>query len=281
MSREGGEEIRDDRRAGASVLARQAVEILARFASGARALREVREEQARLANLRPSMMAIEGALERFVTTLASVDDLPWDRAVEVTRRACLDRLDESRARVVENAAGILDASGARRVVTVSCSSTVVAVLESRAPLPLLVSEGRPGFEGRTVARTFQERGFEVYLCADAALPGLLDPGDLVLVGADAVESDGHLINKIGTRPVASVASLTGIPAWVVCESFKISSRSGLVLEEMEPQEVWSDAPPGIRVRNPYFERTPGHLFDGFITDEGVLGWSEGRWVRSD
>lgn len=276
----GADEIHDDRTAGASELARRAVALLAETARSASGMGRVRDEQARLAGLRPSMAAIEGALAIYVAELEELaaSGRPWEAAAREARAAALERLDAVRSGVVRHAVAVLGRASPERVVTISCSSTVRAVLEARPVEALLVSEGRPGLEGRAIAEGFASGACRVELCTDGALPGLLARGDLVLVGADAVEADGHLVNKVGTFALALAARRLGVPFHAACERFKFSRRSGLGLEAKEGGEVWPDAPSGVVALNPYFERTPPDLVTGFITDTGVLAWSPDGFV---
>jgi translation initiation factor 2B subunit (eIF-2B alpha/beta/delta family) len=255
--------------------------MLASEAARAGDLAGARREQERLAGLRPSMAAIEGALALFadrLEALASSD--PWAQAVDRALEETLGRLDAARSGVVASARCLLDRHDVDRVVTISCSSTVRAILEDWPVVDVLVGEGRPGLEGRTLAGGFAAAGRRVTLCTDASLPALLDEGDLILSGADAVEADGTLINKVGTLALALAARHLAIPVYAACERFKFVGRTGLVLEEQEGAEVWQGAPDGIEVRNPYFERTPAALVTGFVTDEGVLAWDGERWVDS-
>ena len=258
-----GGEIRDDRTAGASELARRAIDVIAGRAVSLGDLDAVRREQERLAALRPSMVAIEGALAIFVELMEQ------GATVEDARTGARARLEQAREGVVRCALEILDEVQPRRIVTISCSSTVRAVLQARPPAAVLVSEGRPGLEGRTIASDLASLAGQVTLCTDGAIARMLKEGDMVLCGADAVEADGNLVNKVGTYALALAARRASIPFYAACESFKFSRRSGIELEEMESEEVWDGAPDGIVVRNPYFERTPPDLVTGFVTDQGL------------
>ncbi|MBW2262674.1 MAG: hypothetical protein JRG91_11925, partial [Deltaproteobacteria bacterium] len=119
----GEEEIRDDRTAGASELARRAIDVIAREASRAGDLAGTRREQERLAGLRPSMVAIEGALEIFSELLEKhAAGGPWEQAVEKARTEARSRLEASREGVVRSGLRVLDDVRPRRIVTISCSS---------------------------------------------------------------------------------------------------------------------------------------------------------------
>ncbi len=276
------EGIVDDHESGASVIARRAVEVLSRDAIEAGTMTGVRSAADRIAGLRPSMAAIDGALRMFVACLESepADASSWDRAVRRSRDLTIARMDASRERLVGVAVRLLSGAGPSRLVSLSCSSTVSAILDAWRPPALLLSEGRPGLEGRAMARRYAGRSIPVEMCTDAALPGLLRSGDLVLVGADAVEADGSLVNKVGTLPAAMVARERSVPFFAACERFKFTERTGLPLEEKDVGEVWPDAPSGVALRNLYFERTPGSLVTGFLTDEGIVAFWEGGWRPS-
>jgi translation initiation factor 2B subunit (eIF-2B alpha/beta/delta family) len=43
---------------------------------------------------------------------------------------------------------------------------------------------------------------------------------------------------------------------------------------MDPAEILPEAPPGIAVRNPYFESTPAPLIRGIVSERGVLAAAE-------
>ena len=94
--------------------------------------------------------------------------------------------------------------------------------------------------------------------------------DAALVGADAVLSDGALVNKVGTRLLAFACERAGTPLYAATDRFKVASVATLPLEEKAPGEVWPDAPEGVGVRNIYFDRTEASLVAGYATDVGTL-----------
>ena len=100
----------------------------------------------------------------------------------------------------------------------------------------------------------------------------------VVVGADSILADGSVLNKAGTALLARAARGHGVPFYVLTETLKISPRawSGdlTVLEEHPGQEVWSQAPQGIDVRNFYFDHTPAELVTQIITEQGPLSIGE-------
>ncbi|HUR68990.1 MAG TPA: initiation factor 2B-like protein, partial [Candidatus Thermoplasmatota archaeon] len=135
---------------------------------------------------------------------------------------------------------------------------------------VVVGEGRPGFEGRELARTLAAEGVEVILVVDAAMGLQAREADVALVGADAVLGDGSVVNKVGTRLLGMACARAGVPLYAAADRFKISAATSLPLEAKGPEEVWPDAPAGVSVRNIYFDRTEADLVKGVATDAGVL-----------
>jgi translation initiation factor 2B subunit (eIF-2B alpha/beta/delta family) len=145
-----------------------------------------------------------------------------------------------------------------------------AAARARQIARVVVAEGRPGMEGRVVARALAEEGVEVVLVVDAALGLHAREADLALVGADAALADGGLVNKVGTRLLALACERAGTPLYAATDRFKVSGGTTLPLEEKPSAEVWPDPPPGVGVRNIYFDRTEAALVTGYATDAGLL-----------
>jgi ribose 1,5-bisphosphate isomerase len=163
-----------------------------------------------------------------------------------------------------------------RIVTISYSGTVLLTLRSLAANRLLTvscAEGHPALEGRRLARGLAAVGVAVTHYADAALAQALDGAAAVLVGADAVAPDWFL-NKSGTRMLAAAAAQQGVPLYVCATRDKFVSRAiakRLSVRDESPSEIWPAPPPGVTVRNRYFETTPLDLVGAVISDVGVLG----------
>ena len=116
--------------------------------------------------------------------------------------------------------------------------------------------------------------------SDAALGHALTSADAVLVGADAVAPEWFL-NKSGTRMLAAAAAQQGMPFYVVATRDKFVSHAvagRLIAREGGSGEIWEAPPPGVTVRNPYFETVPLDLVASLITDMGVLAPSSAAEV---
>jgi ribose 1,5-bisphosphate isomerase len=161
-----------------------------------------------------------------------------------------------------------------RLVTCSFSGSVLGVLAElaeRCDLSVACAEGRPRCEGRRLAAALAP-AITVEFFTDAAVSLALGDAAALVVGADAI-TPAWFLNKAGTLPLAAAAAQNNVPVFVLATRDKFlppTLADRLVVAERDPCEVWADAPEGVVVRNPYFERVPLHLVSAILTDAGVL-----------
>ena len=119
-----------------------------------------------------------------------------------------------------------------------------------------------------------ELGVETTFIVDSAARSFMGNVDLVVVGADAITSEGNVVNKIGTSSIAILANEARKPFYVVSELLKFDSETLYgeceKIEQRNPAEVWKEAPEKLVVRNPAFDVTPSRYIHGFICEEGVI-----------
>lgn len=262
--------VRDDREHGSRWLVRQTILLLRDLAIEAgvapdERLRRARQAGHELAHARPAMAALAGAVRRLLAA-GSAEDLA--RAAS----QLLAEYDQAIAHITNFARPHLRGC----IMTHSLSGTVLEVL--RACIPpieqLIVLEGRPLYEGRTLARQLSGLPLKLTLITDAQADIFLPMCQAVVVGADSILADGSILNKAGTALLAWAARGHGVPLYVLSETLKISPSAWTgdlaLLEEHTGQEVWRQADPQIAVRNFYFDHTPAELITGIITERGVL-----------
>jgi ribose 1,5-bisphosphate isomerase len=188
----------------------------------------------------------------------------------------LKELDDSRERTAE--------IGAKRiqdgmVVFTHCHSSTVTCLLAKAKadgknFTVICTETRPAFQGRITAKEMVELGIETTFIVDSAARTFMPKADLVIVGADAITSEGNVVNKIGTGALAVLAHEARKPFYVVSELLKFDpvtlygSYEGI--EQRSPSEVWKEAPEKLIVRNPAFDVTPNRYIHGLICEEGII-----------
>ncbi len=161
------------------------------------------------------------------------------------------------------------------VFTHSYSSSVYAGLKQAKAADkrfrIILTESRPMYEGRNLARELAKLGLPVSLITDAAVTPFIAESSLVLLGADLV-TESFVVNKVGSFPIALLADRFEIPLYTVSELSKCM-RAKVVRDfdvERPQKELWSKIPKGIDVKNVYYEATPLDLFQGVITEQGIM-----------
>lgn len=191
-------------------------------------------------------------------------------------RAFLRNLEESRKEIAE--------IGAKRIcigmtVFTHChSSTVTNLLklakEIGTSFEVICTETRPAFQGRITAEEMTELGIKTTLIVDSAARTFIRRADLVIVGADAITSEGNVVNKIGSATIAVLANEARVPFYVASELLKFDSTTLRgeyePIEERGRHEVWKEAPETLSVRNPAFDVTRREFIQGIICEEGVI-----------
>ncbi|MFQ5872089.1 MAG: ribose 1,5-bisphosphate isomerase [Candidatus Geothermarchaeales archaeon] len=167
-------------------------------------------------------------------------------------------------------------------VLTHCNSQAVNSVIGRAhgtgiSIQLYVTESRPRYQGLITARQLSELGIPVTLIVDSSARYFMSRIDKVIVGADALASNGAVINKIGTSSIALAAREARVRFMVAAETYKFSPETflgGLVeIEERPVEEVvstdWLKKHSGVRVLNPAFDVTPPEYVDAIITEVGI------------
>jgi ribose 1,5-bisphosphate isomerase len=174
--------------------------------------------------------------------------------------------------------------GARRIrdgmlIFTHCHSSTVTRMIAKAKadgkeFSVINTETRPAFQGRTTAREMVELGIQTLFIVDSAARSYMGDVDLVVVGADAITSEGNVVNKVGTSAIAVLASEARKPFYVVSELLKFDPETvyGAYerIEQRNPSEVWNEAPEKLSVRNPAFDVTPSRYIHGLICEAGVI-----------
>lgn len=188
----------------------------------------------------------------------------------------LEDLESSKEKIAE--------TGAKRipnksVILTHCHSSTVTYLLKKAKekgksFEVICTETRPFYQGRITAKEMLEIGVKTTLIVDSAARFFMNDVDLVLVGADAITSEGNVINKIGTSTIALIAKEARTPFYVVAELLKFDPATMYgdyeKIEERSPDEVWKNPPKNLIIRNPVFDVTRRDFIHGIICEEGII-----------
>lgn len=170
-----------------------------------------------------------------------------------------------------------------RVVTYSYSSTVLAALLAarRRLAQVILSEGRPMYEGRLLAERLAAHGIPTTLTIDAALLEQVPSADAVVVGADTVFAHAY-INKVGSRFLQEQARRCRLPFLVLADTAKFLPPTLARfhrIEEKPARELWREAPAGVTIVNRYFEVVPLASHVTLLCERGVLSSAQVRaWL---
>lgn len=129
------------------------------------------------------------------------------------------------------------------VLTYAKSSLVEkTLLQAHAngtPFRVIVTDSRPLFEGKNLARSLTRAGLDVDYTPLSGIAHAVKEATIVLLGAHSMLSNGRLQSRVGTASVAMHASHADIPVIVLCESVKFTGKVALdsiVLNEVAPSE---------------------------------------------
>ena len=138
------------------------------------------------------------------------------------------------------------------------------------------TETRPLYQGHITARELVGAGVPTTMVVDSAMRWVINKEniDIIIVGADAITSQGTAINKIGTRLLALAAREMDIPFYIATNLLKYDPDTAIgkltEIEMRQPNEIWTDAPENLKILNPAFETVSHDLIDGLITEEGIF-----------
>jgi ribose 1,5-bisphosphate isomerase len=242
-------------------------------------LDELKEAQNILAKSRETEPLMRNALNFIIT---KSKDSKTEKVAELKKLLVSDAenfladLDKSRERTAE--------IGSKRIrnnstVFTHCHSSTVTRLLAKAKkegknFRVICTETRPAFQGHITARELIDLGIETTFIVDSAARTFINEVDIVLVGADAITSEGNVVNKIGTGGIAVLANEARKPFYVVSELLKFDpetlSGDYEKIEQRSPDEVWSEAPKTLNVHNPAFDVTPNRYINGLICEEGII-----------
>ncbi|MEM3803456.1 MAG: S-methyl-5-thioribose-1-phosphate isomerase, partial [Conexivisphaerales archaeon] len=245
-----------------------------------------------LATARPTAVNLRWALEREVEALQNVKSAGEAKEAAIARAVELMNYEEKTSKLIgeygekliEDGDTVLTHCNAGSLATVDYGTALAPVrfaIRNGKNVKVIATETRPALQGaRLTAYELMKDGIDVTLISDTMIGYTMSLGmvDKVIVGADRVLSDGHVVNKIGTYQVAVLAERHRIPFYsampwssvdmdTTLPEVKIEQRNPLEVEMIKGRRI---APKGIKVFNPAFDITPPELVTALITDRGII-----------
>lgn len=273
--------VTQDLNSGAAVLARKALEDMIDYADSCQVATtdelvvELKDLAEQLMVARPSRLVVGNILRLWLNSLPELpDDLERARGrAGAHAEEVIEQLQNSQNEVVARC--LDEIQPGMTLMTHSSSSNVMALFRAchRADLKVqaIITESRPGMEGRNLARYLNKLGVPCQFITEAQMGHFVVQADKVLIGADSVLRDGSLISKAGSRLLALAAKDAGIPFWVLAESFKhaLVLPEDATLEEVDPEELQLETMENVEVRNVYFDLVPERLITAWVDEERV------------
>ena len=217
---------------------------------------------------------------RYIQWMVTKQD--WTKATELREiiQGITDRFIEN----IEEARKKISEVGSKRIlpgttVLTHCHSSAVSAILKKAKkeggdFTVICTETRPVYQGRITAKELIEAGISTTMIVDSAVRNFMKSSDLVIVGSDAITSEGNVINKIGTSMVAQAAQEARVPFYVATELLKFDPQTihgdYETIEERPSNEIWPSAPSELKIRNPAFDVTRRDFIHGIICEEGVI-----------
>lgn len=271
--------IKEDVRQGGSELSRSALADICDYAdacdvdSATELKAELMDLAMQVQQARPSMAVLWNVLQRWIEQMAGMplDNLNLAREFAADQARRLSETSELAGKQITQQVSPQVVPGSV-VMVHSYSTTVMQILESLqgSEFKVIMTESRPGIEGRRLARKLSELQVPTTYITEAQIGTFMRYVDLVLIGADSVLQDGSVVNKAGTYLVALAAYDQEVPVWVTAESFKhtLTHADEVELEEMDADELQLPQIDFIRPRNIYFDITPAKLISAWIDENG-------------
>ena len=200
-------------------------------------------------------------------------------SVEAAQRRTLDAVDEvvdrietAKRRAAEAAAPLLVQADTLLVHDYSTTvlSAITRSVEAGATFSVYVTEARPRYLGRKMARRLAEfDAIETTLVVDSAHGHYLADCDRVVVGMDCIVDD-TLYNRVGTYPIAATAADRDVPVTTIGSADKlVDTGFAFENEHRVASEVMLEPAEGFEVANPAYDETPTRLLDSIVTDAGT------------
>ncbi|MBI4302450.1 MAG: S-methyl-5-thioribose-1-phosphate isomerase [Chloroflexi bacterium] len=242
---------------------------------------------------RPTAVNLPWAIERMERVAASAGNVPQIKAALIAEARRLEaeteasdrRLGQWGAELIPDVATVLTHCNAGTLATGGYGTAlgvIRAAAEQGKRIRVFADETRPLLQGaRLTAWELVQYKIPVTLITDNMAGHFLSRGEIqcVIVGADRIAANGDVANKIGTYPLAVVATENGVPFYVAAPTstidLSLASGKEIPIEERASEEVThfrgvATAPEGVEVANPAFDVTPHQYISAIITEEGIV-----------
>jgi ribose 1,5-bisphosphate isomerase len=254
--------------------------------------KEMRRAAAILRSTRPTAVSLPNALHAVMRGLE-------DAASAEDARDIILKNADAFIRSSEEAVSMIATIGADQIkdgdtILTHCNSEaalscIIGAKRQGKEIEVYATEVRPWNQGHLTIEVLNHHEIPTHFIVDSAVRAFINDVDIVIAGADAVCSDGSVINKIGTSQIALAADEARTRMIFAAETYKFAPQTlaghTIPIEERPGSEVLADdraaALPFVRVRNPVFDITPPAYIDGIVTEAGLIPPSYAPFIIRD
>ncbi len=239
---------------------------------------------ARLISTRPTAISLFNGVSMTIRGTGNQPDLESARSLVIKNSDNFCELSHSAyGKMASYGPDLVPVTG-KKAITICNSTAAISVIKAAYQAGKITGvyacETRPKKQGLITIRELAAAGVPVTLIVDSAIRYVMPQVSIAFVGTDSLESDGSVINKIGTQVLAATARDFNVPIYACAETYKFlpPSKAGQQVQiELRPiDEIIApdELPEGVEVYNPVFDRVPPELITGIITEVGIIKPSE-------
>jgi ribose 1,5-bisphosphate isomerase len=188
----------------------------------------------------------------------------------------LEKLEEDTKKIIEYGSEKIKNG---MIVDTHCHSSIVNDILVHAKkqgkkFEVHATETRPFMQGHLTAKQLAAVKIPVTLFVDSAARLALKKADVMIIGADAITSEGYVINKIGSELMADVANIYQVPVFVCTHSWKFDPMTVFgfdeEIERRDVKEIWRNPPKRVTISNYVFEKIDPEKITAIISELGVF-----------
>ncbi len=154
----------------------------------------------------------------------------------------------------------------------SVTNSLILAKKQKKKFKVYNTESRPKYQGHKTAKELAKHKIDITMSVDSNVGNLINKVNKVFIGADAVDKNGNLANKIGSKMISELAkNRKKVNIYSFTELYKYDKRKKIEIEQRDPKEV---ADPkefkGVKILNPAFDIIPNSDLNGIVTEVGLL-----------
>ena len=191
---------------------------------------------------------------------------------------------------------IYGADGSEAVEQILCQ----AIQSTSRPIRIICVDARPNDKNKSVAslihklqhssQNINNENLSISYIHLNALSYVMKEVTRVLLGADALMSNGSILARVGSANIALMAQSYNVPVLFCCETYKISARlqlESITYNELgDPAVVWNhnnddhynkdvvdvsmNVDPNLSALHLVYDLTPAEFVSGIVTEMGIL-----------